>query len=273
MKKLCFLIGIFVCSAAMVLGQSASADGKGTTAASAEALQLQSGLQLVAQLQNRLDIRKAKEGDRVVLKTTKAIRTNSEVMIQKGATLIGHITNVQKKSKDTGQSSLSLVFDRLETGSLSLPINATITSITQAATMVQVDDSMFGAPQMGAGNSVSRPSQGSGGLLGGITSTVGGVVNTTTQTVGGTAQTLGGVVNSTTDGAGNVTSAAANGLSGLRILQATDASAEGSSTLALTGGNLRLEKGTSFNLLVNNRAKAEPKPGGKAPETGKTENL
>lgn len=40
-------------------------------------------------------------------------------------------------------------------------------------------------------------------------------------------------------------------LRGLQIAQSTDASAEGGSTLNLTGRNLRLESGTTFNLAVS----------------------
>jgi hypothetical protein len=274
-KKLCLLMAILMLTATLSLaqGQNASVEGNSKTAADGKALQLESGLQLVAQLQNSLDVRKVKEGDRVILKTTKAIQANGEVLIKKGATLIGHVAHAQKKSKEHNQSSLSLVFDRLESGSLSLPINANITAITQSASLAQVDDTMFGASQTnGLSGTVSRPSQSSGGLLGGVTNTVGGVVNTTTQTVGGAGQTLGGVVNSTSDTAGRATGGVGSSLKGLQILQSTDASVVGSSTLSLTGGNLHLEKGTSFNLLLNKEAKAENKDAAKAPKTGRREN-
>jgi hypothetical protein len=275
-KRLFLLcITLMLCAAmSMAQGQNAGAtiDGSSKTAANqnGKAIQLESGTQLVAQLQNMIDVRKVKEGDQVILKTTRAIQSNGEVIIKKGATLIGHVTQVQAKSKENNQSNLSLVFDRLETGSLSMPINATISSVTRAATMVNVDDTMFGTSQSaGSRNTVSTRSQGSGGLLGGVTNTVGGAVNTTTQTVGGATQTLGGVVDSTTGPLGQTTGSAGNTLAGLQILQSTSGSAEGSSTLALSGGNLRLEKGTSFNLLLNNESKAETKAVKKAAKSGR----
>lgn len=275
MKKLCLQVVILILCATLSLAQrqKASVEGSGKAAADGKTLQLESGLQLVAQLQNSLDVRKVKEGDKVILKTTKAIQENGEVVIKKGATLIGHVTKAQKKSKEHNQSTLSLVFDRLETGSLSMPINATITSITEVAIMAQVDDSLFGASQStGTGSAGSRPSQASGGLLGGVTNTVGGVVNTTTQTVGGVGQTLGGVVNSTTDTTGRATGAVGSSVKGLQILQSTDANAVGSSTLSLTGDNLRLEKGASFNLLLNSEAKGLTKDAANEPKTGKRQN-
>jgi hypothetical protein len=80
-------------------------------------------------------------------------------------------------------------------------------------------------------------------LLGGVGGTVGGVLNTTTQTagdvVGGTTGAVGGTVNDVTKNIG-----------GIRISQSTDASIEGGSMLSISGDNLRLEKGTSFNLRL-----------------------
>ena len=56
----------------------------------------------------------------------------------------------------------------------------------------------------------------------------------------------------------NVLDAAAGGvdsssrsIGAIRISQSTDASDEGSLTLSLAGANLRLEKGTTFCLTIN----------------------
>jgi hypothetical protein len=86
-----------------------------------------------------------------------------------------------------------------------------------------------------------------GGLLGGVTGAVGGVVDSTARTtgsvVGGTTSAVGGTVGNVTEGVG-----------GIRISQSSDASAEGGTTLSLAGDNLRLEKGTSFRLRLNQAA-------------------
>jgi hypothetical protein len=264
-------ITLIVCvavSMAQVQNTSTTAEAKSQAAASKteKAIQLESGAQLVAQLQNTLDVGKVKEGDQVILKTIKAIQVNGEVVVKKGATLLGHITEVQKKSKEHNQSSLSLVFDTLESGSLSMPINATITSISRAATMINTDNTILNPSQeLISPNSAASRSQGSGGLLGGLTNTVGGVVNAT-------GQTLDGVTGSTTGSLGKATGTVGNALPGLQILQATNASAEGGSTLAFTGGNLRLEKGTSLHLLLKNESKAEAKAVKKAAKSGNNEN-
>lgn len=199
---------------------------------------LQSGTQIAAQLQSSLDVKKAKVGDQVVLKTTKAIKQNGQVVVNKGAKLFGKVTEVQQKSKGSAASKISVVFDTLQQGNLTTPISATIVSLTQARANINdnAQADVMGSSSTGAQTGSSN----NGGLLGGVTNTVGSVVNTTTNTVG---QTVGGVTN-TVGGT----------LKGIKISQSADASAEGGSTLSLQGGNLRLEKGTTFNLRISESA-------------------
>lgn len=226
-----------------------------SVATNGQAIDFQSGTQLAAQLQNTLDVRKAKVGDEVVLKTTQAIKANGRTVVNKGARLVGHVTEVSQKTKANGQSSIGLVFDRLESGSLETPISATITSITRAPTRTRAGNDGLGGigSETSAGSTSSartssrQSSSGGGGLLGGVGGTVGGVLNTTTQTTGSVVGTTTGAVGET---AGGVTQA----VGGIRISESTDASVEGSSTLSLTGDNLRLEKGTAFNLRLNQAA-------------------
>lgn len=253
MSKYILAIALVIAASAAAFAQESRTSGSAsaTTASSAgiagKAINLESGTRVAAQLQNALDVRKAGVGDQVILKTTEAIKANGRTVVSKGARLIGRVTEVSRRSRADGESSIGLVFDRLESGSLETPINATITSITQAATHIRTGDDGVDAGararSSGTARSSSRSSSGNGGLLGGVGSTVGGVLNTTTQTagdvVGGTTGAVGGTVNDVTKSVG-----------GIRISQSTDASIEGGSTLFLTGDNLRLEKGTSFNLRL-----------------------
>jgi len=57
-------------------------------------------------------------GDEVVLKTTQAIKSEGRTVVGRGARLIGHVTEVEQKTKANGQSRIGLIFDRLEKGSL-----------------------------------------------------------------------------------------------------------------------------------------------------------
>lgn len=236
------------------------AEGRASVAGKEGSLNVASGTRIAAELQNSLDAGRARVGDRVVLKTKQAIKANGETVVKKGAKLLGRVADVQKKAKGSAESSLTVVFDRLESGSLSTPISVTIDSVAQAATRGRVgggDDDDFGAGASAGGRTTtsartttttSGGNSSGGGLLGGVTgavgNTVGGVVGATGDTLGSTTETVGGTVR----GAGST-------LSGIRITQSGSASAEGGSTLSLNGGNLRLEKGTTFNLTVTESAR------------------
>ena len=243
---------ILCCGAVLAQETTTSSSTSARSATSVEktgkAINLQSGTRVMAELQNTLDARKARVGDRVVLKTTEAIKANGRTVVNKGARLIGHVTEVSQKTRANGESRIGMVFDQLESGSLETPINATITSITQAATRARVNDEGFGSEtrtrSTSTARSSSRKSSNDGGLLGGVTGAVGGVLNTTTQTAGD-------VVGGTTGAVGETVGGVTKSVRGIRISQSTDASVEGGSTLSLTGDNLRLEKGTSFNLRLN----------------------
>ena len=161
----------------------------------ARQINIQSGTHVAGQLQNTLDARKAKVGDQVVLKTTQVIKSDGHVVVNKGARSLGRVTSVEQKTGSSGQSQIGLLFDRLESGSLAVPITATISSITQAATHAQASqDDMVGSGTSTMTSSRSTATtqrsggpQSGGGLLGGVTNNAGGVVNTTTSAVGGVA--------------------------------------------------------------------------------------
>ncbi len=213
--------------------------------------QITSGTRISGQLQNSLDVQRAKVGDQVLLKTTKAVKQNGQTVIAKGSTLVGHVTSVQKKIKGNANSSLGLAFDKLQQGSGSLPINATITSVLSAQTAASIasDDVMQSGTSSQSSSRSARSSAGNGGLLGGVSNTVGSVVKTTAQTVGGIADTTGQAVGSASGAVGNT-------VSGLTITQSASASAQGGSTLNMSGGNLHLDKGTTFNLMVTSSSSA-----------------
>ena len=251
MKTFILALCLAILCAISVLAQSQNSNTSVSTNSTTsvtqndKAITLESGTRLSGQLQNRLDARKAKAGDLVILKLSQDIKGDGEVVVKKGSRLVGHITEVRRQTKGEKMSSLNIVFDHLQNGAMEIPINAAITSITQAMNHTTIDDGMFDSNTSASANShATSRSQQSGGLLGGATNTVGGVVNATSNTVGG-------AVNSTTETAGRATGSIGQPLNGLRITQSSNAKADGTSTLSLTGGDLRLEKGTSFNLILN----------------------
>lgn len=219
-------------------------------------IDIQSGTRLAAELQNSVDVRKAKVGDQIVLKTTQAIKSEGRTVVNKGARLIGHVTEVEQKTKANGASRIGFVFDRLERGSLEFPISATITSITRGRASARAgDEDLFGSDARSS-TSASTSSQSSGSLLGGVTSTAGGVVNTAGNVAGGTTAVVGTTVDSTAGAVGGTATRMGGSLGRIQISQSSSTSAEGGAVLSLRGENLRLEKGTTFNLLINQSASA-----------------
>lgn len=209
---------------------------------------LQSGTQIAAQLQNSIDVKKAKVGDQVVLKTTKSIKQNGQVVIQKGSRLYGRVTEVQQKTKGNAMSKIGILVDRLEQGENQFPISAVITSITQARAQTSMDDRVDSDISGSTSTRTSTQSSGSsGGLLGGVGNTVGNVVKTSTDTLGNVTNTVGQTAGSTTRAVGGT-------LNGVQISQSANASTSGASTLSLQNENLRLDKGITLNLSVSQSA-------------------
>src|SRR2546423_3719304 len=240
------------------LGYAQKSRTNGSTSASNETsaskqgrqVNLASNTALAAQLENSLDARHAKVGDRVALRTTEAVKQNGETIVPKGARLLGHVTEVQQRTKSSGESRIGVAFDRLQKGALDTPITASIVSITQARSQTSAANSSIDSDTMSSSSARSSGGtqrNGNGGLLGGVGNRVGGVVNTTTSTVGNTTNAVGSTVGATTTTAGNLTGS----LRGLQITQSNSASADGGSTLSLGTGNLHLDSGTTFHLLVS----------------------
>ena len=238
---------------AQTVNSNGSVSGNTQTSISknGSAATIESGTQIAAQLQNSLDVKKAKVGDQVILKTTKAVKQNGQVVVNKGAKLIGQITEVQQKTRAGAMSKISVVFDKVQQGELIMPVSATIVSLTQLQSGATVSDSAQSDVYATSSTSAqTRSSSSGGGLLGGVTNTVGGVVNTTTNVVGGVNDTVGQTVNGTSKTVGGT-------LKGIQVSQSTDVSAGGSSTLSLQGGNLQIEKGTTFNLRISGSSSVE----------------
>ncbi|MFN2498641.1 MAG: hypothetical protein ABR557_06095 [Pyrinomonadaceae bacterium] len=266
MKRTILAISLSLVCCLAVKAQTANtqASGEASNQTSAainardKSINLDSGTRLAGELQSTLDARKAKVGDQVVLKTTQAIKSQRRTVVSKGSRLIGHITEVSQKTKSNGESRIGLLFDRLEGGSLNMPIAATITSIvnTRASARSNNDD-LFASNASSSSSSRASAGGSSSSSSGGL---VGGVVSSTTSTVdnvvGGTTAAVGSTVDSTTSVVGNTTTGVTRSLGGIQISQSSSTSVEGSSVLSLQGGNLRLDKGTTFNLMLTQSASA-----------------
>lgn len=269
MKKALFVIGLVSLTGFAAYGQrqeqvsrskdrsvktNASGSATGNASANAAGKTINAGTALSGQLQNTLDVRRSKVGDPVVLKTVRDVKQNGQTVVPKGTQLVGRITEISQRSKNNAESRIGMVFDRIQGSSLSQPISASIVSITSVASSVGVGDDLFdmsgsssssGSVSRGGGSGGGGLLGGTGGLVGGVTNTAGGVLNTATSTVGGVANTATGTVGGATRGVGGA-------LNGLRITGSASGSANSSTTISSGDKNLHIDKGATFNLLVNN---------------------
>jgi hypothetical protein len=241
------VIGIATTAAQSQTSSKASANGSNRSSVNkGEKELISSGTVVNAALMNSVDVRKSKVGDEVILKTTKAIKTNGETTVAKGATLVGRITEIQQRTKENAQSRITMLFERIEGKDLSAPVSVSILSMTGLKASGGNSDTFADTGLMSSSSASSSPSSGSGGggLLGGVGNTVGGLVNATTQTAG---NVVGGVTNT----AGNTVGAVTSTVNGIQISHSLSGSASGSTSFSSQNKNLRIDKGASFNLQFN----------------------
>ena len=282
MNKVIFSSILIVTLGIVGFSQRASSSQNANGNASANAgrnsgdINLAQGTQISGELQKTLDVKNARPGDQVLLKTTRDIKQNGHTVIQKGSTLVGRVTDVAQRSKQNSQSRLGILFDRVQGHGLDMPITASIVSVTNAAAHAATDfgdaDIMGSSSSSGSASRSSRSSSGGGGLLGGgssgggllsgVGNTVGGVTNGVTSTAGGvvntTTNTVGGVTNGAGRAVGGVTNGVASGTNGISILNSgsTNASAGNGSILASSNQNIRIEKGSMIGLQLDNSTSA-----------------
>lgn len=250
MTRALFTIGTILIFSIAASAQEASASGQ-----SAASLIFDGSTTIEGQLQSTLDVKKSKVGDPVVLKTTKAIKEQGRTIVPKGSKLLGRVTDVQQKTKSDNASRLGLLFDRLEGGGLSSEITASIVSITNVAAarpMDSNDSDLFGSASTSSRSSGTASSR--GGLLGGGGVPAGGLLGSVGNTVGSTLNAgtaaVGSVTNTASNTVGAATGTVINTVNGIQISQSASGSAQAGATLEAAGRNIKLEKGTSFQLNV-----------------------
>jgi hypothetical protein len=191
---------------------------------------LDAGSRIQADMDSKLDLRKAKPGDSFRMKTSRAVKRDGKEVISRGSTITGHVEQVTRAE---GNTQATLVFDQIQdkkTGAAS-SLQAVVKAILKAEQPPMMDDQ----------TEMRRPTsrqQSSGGVVGGVTNTVGGVVgqvnSTVNSTVGADAKT-GGAVGSLGRGA-------------IQIVTDTTTTVTNGSTLAVSNQSPRIDSGTRFIL-------------------------
>jgi hypothetical protein len=229
---------------------------------------LSSGTTLQTELTKSVDAKKAKPGDEVTAKLTQDVRSNGQVVLHKGSKVIGHVTEVQAKSKENAESKLGIVFDKavLKNGQ-QVEFNSVVQALAppaQGALSLAGDANsnlgggLGGDTGMGSGSSrgsgtgptMSSPVTGAAGsAVGAVNNTAGAVTNSTGAVNGAVNSTVGAAAN----GALNSTSKGVVGMQGVALNTAAAGSAQGS-VISSAGRNVKLDSGTQMVLQVTGSA-------------------
>jgi hypothetical protein len=185
-------------------GESGSAAAQAGPA-SAGAMQATS---VSAELTKRIDSKDAKVGDEVAAKTTSEARMPDGTKIPRGSRLMGHVSEVQAKSKENHDSHVTFCFDHavLKDGR-DLPVNAMVRAIAApaptAASSVNDDPMAGGGLQGGGGGRGAEAPAGGVGLAGNGPS----IARPVGLATGATSATAGGLNNATSGIDGSVNGA------------------------------------------------------------------
>lgn len=267
----------------------ASANGSSSAGAHAEndhvAASSAGGDEFAATLSKPVDAKQSKPGDEVAATTTQDMKSNGEIVVPKGSTLVGHVTSSRPRSAGSHASSdesaadksrgsggglassdasqLGIVFDKaiLKNGR-QVPLSAAIRAIAAGDTGASSDirddpPAMSGFGQtagMGraAGGGLLGGAAGSGrAALGGATSAAGGIGGSMISKAGTAAAIVAhspGAVGGL-DSAGQLTSGSHGvfGIKGLDI-SAAGAGSTGGSLITSTARDVRLDRGTRMLL-------------------------
>lgn len=200
-------------------------------------LRLAPGSVLHVVLTKNIDAKKNKIGDEVTTTIVEDMKSNGEVIIPKDSKVVGHVTQIQARSKEQQQSKIGFVFDRLIVkGGVEIPLSVSIQALAAPETAPAEESQQTNAGYGGGGPSGGRGSSQVGG--GAPPSRVGRASSADRNTGDGT-QPAG-------------LSAASRGVLGLKGLSlSTQDDASQDSVITSDHQNVHLEHGTQLVLQVN----------------------
>jgi hypothetical protein len=136
MKNTIVLIaGLLSLSCALTAQTSpAPAPQKTGTAAGASMPGIQGGSILYAELSRTLDAKKVKVGDPVTALLLADIISHGKIVAHRDSKLMGHVTEAQARSKETPESRLGVVFEKvILKGGQELPFHSVLTALHPAS--------------------------------------------------------------------------------------------------------------------------------------------
>jgi hypothetical protein len=227
---------------------SPSAAQPGTSQAPNAVPRIAPGSVIPVQLSKTLDAKKSKSGDEVTGQVTQDMKTNSgEVIIPKGAKVIGHVTEAQPRSKEQKESEIGIAFDHavLKNGT-EVQMPASIQAIIAPPNTSSASSSSGGYEQPNGPIGGTSPSS-AGGRASGMGGNATPPPSPSMPSGGGTSADA-----KTGSGARPPINANTQGVIGISDLSLTSASNSTQGSLVSSEkNNVKLESGTLMLLHVN----------------------
>jgi hypothetical protein len=171
-------------------------------------------------LAKSIDSKKLKEGDAISAKTVAALQAGGGVTIPSGSMVVGHVTQSSARSKGDPQSSLGMMFDKIELpGGKDIPIKGVIQAV-------------------GPNPSESGPDTGAAGS--GTMAAHGGDPTTMASPLSSPGAPIG-QKNGNSGGGGKMLNSHSEGVVGIKNLQL-----ESNSVLSSTGKEVKLDQGAQI---------------------------
>jgi hypothetical protein len=225
-------------------GQSLAPQPVESNQTQASAPRIAPGSVIPVELRKTIDAKKVKTGDEVEAKITQDLKSNNgEVVLPKDTKVMGHITEVQARSKEQKESQIGIAFNHvvMKNGTdVTLPMS--IQAIIAPPSSNNNDNA--GAPQtssMPSGGGAT-PSGGRAGMGGGMPSQ--GTATTSTPDVPTTSQSTGPARPAITGNTQGVV-----GISDVQLGKA--ANATDGSVVSSDKNNVKVESGTLMLLKVS----------------------
>lgn len=211
-----FLLAITVCLAqGTPASQTSAAPAQAAAAENASAVH---GV-IPVSLAKSIDSKKLKEGDEIDAKTVAALRTSTGIMIPIGSKVVGHVTQSKARSKGDPDSTLGIVFDKIQVPGKDLPIK--------------------GAMQAVGPNPEASSGPDTGAAGGGTMAAHGGDPSTMASPLSGAGAPVGSKPGQP-GGQGKMLSAQSTGVVGIKNLQLDN------SVLTSTGKEVKLDQGSQI---------------------------
>ena len=217
--------------------------------AESNALNLQGGATLPAELDPSLDSKKAKKDELVVARISEAVKAQGKVIFPKGTKIIGHVRQASARGKGDADSLLAIQFDKaVLKGGEEVPVRLAIKAIAPPRQVAAGGDSLGQDPMAGTRTGTTSSPMGSSRTS--TTSPERGNASPGNST--GPDSGLGNEGQLTPESHG------VYGMSGVHLAAEVPKAAP-VSVVSSAGKNLKLESGTRLLLVAIADAPAETK--------------